>query len=246
MTDPVDQTARAAVEGVSELDSLIASIKPMTLEQEREQRISFVYGNVAMSNPAVTREMVKAADDVPSTRLGDWMQTFTGRAVFPLDLRPGDIDIQDIAHALSMQCRYAGHTRTFYSVAEHSVHVARWCRQYGPAAALEGLLHDATEAYLVDVPRPIKPFLVGYRDAEWRAAEVIAERFGLDARGYPEYVHEADNRILNDERAALMAPCDREWTLTDDQPLGVRIECWRPDRAKREFLALFNELYGED
>src|SRR5690606_5290032 len=82
-------------------------------------------------------------------RLGDWMQTFTGRAVYPLDLRPDDIDIQDIAHALSMQCRYAGHTRQFYSVAEHSVHVARWCRQYGPAAALEGLLHDATEAYLV-------------------------------------------------------------------------------------------------
>lgn len=180
-----------------------------------------------------------------SRPVGDWMQTYTGEAVYPLSLRPQDVDIRDIAHSLSMQCRYAGHSQRFYSVAEHSVHVARFCRQYGPEAALEGLLHDATEAYIVDVPRPIKPFLTGYKEAERRVSHAIAERFDLYMAGHPSIVHEADNRILHDERAALMAPCSRDWSLTG-QPLGVTIECWSPDRAEREFLALFSELYGDD
>lgn len=182
------------------------------------------------------------ADHPP--RIGDWVQTYTGRAVFPLDLRPDDIDIRDVAHALSMQCRYAGHVQRFYSIAEHSVHVARWCRQYGPDAALHGLLHDATEAYLVDVPRPVKPFLQGYKEAEAAAWEVIVDRFDLVL--HTPIVHETDNRILNDERPALMAPCEREWSLPDYRPLGVAIEGWLPARAEREFLALFDELYGED
>lgn len=188
--------------------------------------------------------MPAAIDNEPEReRFGDWMQTFTGRAVYPLSLRPEDIDIRDIAHSLAMQCRYAGHVRQFYSVAEHSVHVARWCRQHGPDAALEALLHDATEAYLVDVPRPVKPFLIGYKEAETRVWAVIAERYGLASHSS---VHEADNRILNDERCALMAPCVREWSLPDTRPLGVTIEGWLPARAEREFLALFYELYGED
>lgn len=180
-------------------------------------------------------------------RLGDWMQTFTGRSVYPLDLRPSDVDIRDIAHALSMQCRYAGHALRFYSVAEHSVHVAKWVldQTCDGFVAIEALMHDATEAYLVDVPRPVKPFLTGYKEAERRVAHAVAERFGLDLAGHPSIVHEADNRILHDERAALMSSCDRDWNLKGE-PLGVRIECWSPDRAEREFMALFDEFYGED
>src|SRR5690606_29748913 len=99
------------------------------------------------------------------TRKGDWMQTFTGRRFWPLDPRPDEICIEDIAHALSMQCRYAGHCLSFYSVAEHSVllsqHVAEPFRRWA-------LLHDASEAYLVDVPRPIKGDLSNYRAVEAR------------------------------------------------------------------------------
>lgn len=179
-------------------------------------------------------------------RLGSWMQTYSGRAVYPMELQPEDIDIQDIAHALSQQCRYAGHTKRFYSVAEHSVLIAKWLLQRRDGwIALEGLLHDATEAYLVDVPRPVKPFLVGYRQAEESAWEAIAQRFGVDQRGYHAIVHEADCRILHDERAALMAPCVREWEI-GGEPLGVKIEGWPPERAKTEFLAMFAELYGEE
>ncbi|OAM73046.1 hypothetical protein [Devosia elaeis] len=237
---PQDTAARAAVEGDTERDHFGASndnssdMVPLgiRLREGLRDAIAWKGGD-------------ESAGTVVEYPTGGWMQTFTGRAVYPLDLRPEDIDIRDIAHALSLQCRYAGHVRQFYSVAEHSVHVARHCRQYGPEAGLEGLLHDATEAYLVDVPRPIKPFLKSYKLIEQRAWRAIAGRFDLAPDFYCEAVHEADNRILHDERAALMSPCEREWSLTGD-PLGVTIECWSPERAEREFLALFEELYGED
>lgn len=186
-------------------------------------------------------------DNAPTDqpRTGAWIQTYTGRAVYPMDMRPEDICIEDIAHALSMQCRYSGHCLRFYSVAEHSVLIARWLRQVSDAVALEGLLHDATEAYLADVPRPIKPFLVGYKEAEARAAEAIAQAFDLSMAGHPDIVHEADNRILHDERIQNMATSERGWSLTGVR-LGVTLQFWSPERAKAEFLALFEELYGEE
>ena len=79
-----------------------------------------------------------------TSRNGDWLQTFTGKAFFPLDPRPEEMDIFDIAHALSNLCRYGGHCNKFYSVAEHSVLVSILCRlYYGEQVALQGLLHDA-------------------------------------------------------------------------------------------------------
>jgi hypothetical protein len=86
-------------------------------------------------------------------RRGDWMQTFTGRAFYPLDPRPEDIDPVDIAHALSLICRYGGHSSRFYSVAEHCVLMSH---AVAPEHALWALLHDATEAYLGDMIRPLK------------------------------------------------------------------------------------------
>lgn len=185
-----------------------------------------------------------ARQAVERPRIGDWIQTYTGRAVYPMDMRPEDICIEDIAHALSMQCRYSGHCLRFYSVAEHSVLIARHLRQISDAVALEGLLHDATEAYLADVPRPVKPFLGGYKEAERQASHAIAEAFDLSMAGHPEAVHEADNRILHDERIQNMARSERDWDLTGVR-LGVTLEFWDPARAKAEFLELFEELYGE-
>jgi hypothetical protein len=86
-------------------------------------------------------------------RKGDWMQTYTGRQFWPIDPRADEIDIVDIAHALSQQCRFAGHCKSFYSVATHSWHTSNVCNSEN---ALWGLLHDAAEAYLVDLPTPIK------------------------------------------------------------------------------------------
>ncbi|HYI27587.1 MAG TPA: phosphohydrolase [Bradyrhizobium sp.] len=172
-------------------------------------------------------------------RRGDWMQTFTGKQFWPLDPRASEIDIVDIAHALSLACRYAGHVRHFYSVAEHCVLLAGWVP---PEARLWALLHDASEAYLVDVPRPLKPFLPGYREAEAAVMAVVAQKFGLGP-DMPGIVAEGDNRILHDERAQAMRPCVAEWDLPG-HGLGVRLNFWSPWTAEEQFLALFETLTG--
>ncbi|NTF69350.1 hypothetical protein G6L81_15715 [Agrobacterium rhizogenes] len=172
-------------------------------------------------------------------RQGDWMQTFTGRQYWPCDPRADEVFIEDIAHSLSLQCRYAGHCILHYSVAEHSVLIARWLRQhYGPLTAFYGLLHDATEAYCVDVPRPIKPSLTNYKAIENRNWLVIAERYGLPA-DMPDAVHEADTRIIADE---LVNMRPMEWHAKHNNPLGVKIGCWSPADAEQEFLWTFEAL----
>lgn len=197
----------------------------------REAAISQAY----LANPAMTRgEVERIADQQAGMRFGNFMQTYSGKKFWPMDPRAAEVDIQDIAHSLSLQCRYAGHCLRHYSVAEHSVLISRWLRQNGHDGALHGLLHDATEAYLVDVPRPVKPFLVGYKEAEARVWDVVADSQGM-SRVIPAMVHEADNRILADERAQNMAPTDDDWGLPPG--LGVTLQFWSPERAKAKFLA---------
>lgn len=172
------------------------------------------------------------------TREGDWLQTIDGRQFWPLDPRPEEIDIRVIAHALSMQCRYGGHVQHFYSVAEHCVHIAR---AVPPADRLWGLLHDASEAYLVDVPRPVKRALDTYQAIERRLMHAVCQRFGLPDR-MPLSVAGADHRILLTERAALMAAPPVPWAQDVMVPLPVTIKCWAPAVARAEFLALAEEL----
>lgn len=173
-------------------------------------------------------------------RQGDWIQTYTGKQYWPIDPRPEDVDILDIAHALSMLCRFGGHCLKFYSVAEHSVHIARWLYpQHGARVALCGLLHDATEAYVTDVPRPTKAFLQGYKDIETRNWNMAAVRFGLPFK-LPPQVKEADRRMLTDEASQNMAACDTEWSTTTE-PLGIELQYWSPERAKGEFIDCFRD-----
>ncbi len=130
----------------------------------------------------------------------DTIKTWCGRRVNPLALMPADVLIMDIAHSLARQCRYQGHTGGFLSVARHSIEVSQYLVDHGrPDLALHGLLHDASEAYLGDVPRPMKHQreFDGYRKAEERADQAIAQVFGL-AWPMPPEVHEADRRVLLD------------------------------------------------
>lgn len=172
-------------------------------------------------------------------RKGDWMQTYTGKQFWPLDPRAGEIDILDIAHSLSLQCRYAGHCQRFYSVAEHSVYVSQVIE---PEFALLGLLHDAAEAYLVDVPRPVKPFLDGYAAMETRLQEEIAYKFGLwwDHRK-TEAVKRADNAVLLAEKEDLMPNSPAPWNVPG-AAAGVRIMCLSPEAARGFFIKRFVEL----
>lgn len=175
-------------------------------------------------------------------RLGDFMQTYTGRKFWPMDPRADEVDIRDIAHSLAMQCRYAGHCKRFYSVAEHSTLIARWLvGRHGAEVALWGLLHDASEAYLVDVPRPVKPYLTGYKDAESMVMRRVCDRFGLPHE-MPAAVHAADDRILADELVNMVR---MDWHTDHDSPLGVPLMYWSPADAEAEFMATFDALWEQ-
>ena len=190
---------------------------------------------------SLTRDLGRppSTDSGQPERHGDFMQTYTGRKFWSLDPRPEEVFIEDIAHSLSLQCRYAGHCIKFLSVAEHSVLIARWLLDHTDAqTALYGLLHDAPEAYVVDVPRPLKPFLANYKEAEAKVWAAIARRYRL-AVAMPEAVHEADGRIIADELVNLL-PMD--WHSRHDDPLGVKLEYWSPEEAEVEFLAAFDAL----
>lgn len=168
---------------------------------------------------------------------GPWIQTFTGRKFFPAAPSPDDVHIEDIAHALSMLCRYGGHCRQFYSVAEHSLHASFFVP---PADALWALLHDASEAYLVDVPRPVKPLLGGYRDLEAGIMRAVCTRFGL-APEEPPAVSRVDRALLFDERTQNMAVAPEAWS-TDAPPVGAALRFFSPPVAEALFLARFGEL----
>jgi hypothetical protein len=176
-----------------------------------------------------------------SEERGDWFQTYTGKRFFPLAPVVEDICIEDIARALSMQCRFAGHVREFYSVAQHSVLVSL----HVPAEhALWGLLHDAAEAYCQDVIRPVKhsPSMAPYRAIEERMEAAIAARFGLPYE-MPACIKEADNRALMTERRDVLAT-QRAWSLRAE-PFPSRIIPQPPEVAEEQFLLRFRELTAE-
>lgn len=173
---------------------------------------------------------------LPNPSDHNWIRTFTGRKFWPLQPRAEDVCLTDIAHALSNICRYTGHVRTFYSVAEHSVRVSWTC---DPKDALWGLLHDASEAYLCDIARPVKrqAEMSGYRMAEAAVQLVVCEHFGLDPVE-PASVKRADTILLGTELRDLMQGAD--WK--DFEVLQTPINPWPAWAAKEAFLARFAEL----
>lgn len=173
---------------------------------------------------------------------GDWMQTFSGGRYYPLDPRPEHIFAEDIAHALSLLCRYGGHVDRFYSVAEHCVLMSL---AVAPENALAALLHDATEAYVVDVPRPVKRYLSDYAAIEDRVWRAIAARFGVSPE-LPAEVHDVDTRILLTERASLMSRAEiGAWKMDGLEPLGVTVTGWEPAYAEERYLNRLAHLLSQ-
>ena len=172
-------------------------------------------------------------------RRGDWMQTYTGRKFWPLDPREEDIDPADIAHALSLICRFGGHARRFYSVAEHCVLLSY---AVAPEHALWALLHDAAEAYVGDMVRPLKRSMPWFREAEGRILAEIVGRFDLQPRWMPHAVIDADNRILHSERVALLRPTADHWPTDDLEPLPVQVTGWLPAVAAKAWRDRLEEL----
>jgi hypothetical protein len=176
------------------------------------------------------------------------IQTYSGRRVSPFAPEPGDIEIEDISHALSHLCRFGGHCRTFYSVAQHCCVVADAVEAAGGDAetALAALLHDASEAYLGDLPHPLKhrsPLGEHYRAIEAPLQRAIHERFSLPRETSP-LVKQLDRAALAAERSLLMRPADDDWwpELDGVTALDVRIELWPPERAAAEFMSRYARL----
>lgn len=179
-----------------------------------------------------------------------FIETFTGVRFQPLAPVHANIKIQDIAHALANQCRFSGHVRHRYSVAEHSVRVAELVESWGflPSVVLYGLLHDATEAFIVDLPTPLKAHPTigkGYRRAERRMMTAVRKRFGLRSRE-PDCVKKADAVLLATEVRDLMANKPAHWRKLREAPLEGRIRPWAVDVAEAEFLRTFERLTGID
>lgn len=174
-------------------------------------------------------------------RKGDWIQTYSGVQFYPLDPRPGDIVLADIIHSLSNQCRYGGHALAFYSVAEHSALLATWIyeKTRDPHLAMAGLMHDAAEAYILDIPRPIKQMLPDYIAIEKNLEKMIFDHFGISDKHLAE-IKQWDTAILMDERRVLFKKAI-PWG-TDCEPLGVQLRCLRPDDAAAFFAVIFAAL----
>jgi len=130
-------------------------------------------------------------------RIGDWIQTFSGIQFYPLDPQTQDISIQDIAHSLSLTCRFNGHCSKFYSVAEHCVLGVMLAKKMNFSLEEQKwiLLHDASEGYISDVPRPIKGQLIGYKDIEKKIENIIAQKFNLPLE-MSSNVKKIDNILL--------------------------------------------------
>jgi len=185
----------------------------------------------------------------------NFIVTFTGRKFWPLDPRPEEIDIQDIAHALSLVCRWTGHTYRHYSVAEHSLRVSKLAEQLTMAEhgalsarvtaareiALWGLLHDASEAYLSDFARPLKHFTEFgklYSIFEEQLTAAIVERFDLMPHR-PSVVRTADRVVVQTEGRDLIPNFTKDM---DEEPLPEAIFPMNPQRAEVKFLRRFNDL----
>lgn len=189
--------------------------------------------------------------------LQPFLCTYSGGRAYPLGLRAEDIRIQDVAHALSQICRYGGHTNSFYSVAAHSLEVARRVQQrlvkhialpeYDPAVArrmiLTALLHDAGEAYLMDVIRPLKPLLVGYSVWEENVQLALVEKFTL-CWPMPELIHEIDHAIVPDEVRNFFPPESDAWRRYNIELADVHptIDPLDPSIAEQRFLEFYYEL----
>lgn len=135
-----------------------------------------------------------------SSRYGDWIITYTGRSIYPLDPKQDEICIQDIAHSLSLLNRFCGHTKFPYSVAQHSIA----CSYVVPQEyALGALLHDASEAYMADLPRPVKHSLPEYQEREAELLYEIAKRFNIVNTYRSPEVKDSDLRMLVTEAGQL-------------------------------------------
>lgn len=172
-----------------------------------------------------------------------WVQTASGRRMDLVSPRAEDILLDDIAVGLSNLCRFTGQVRAgFYSVAQHSVHVAERVLALTGDVDLArcGLMHDAPEAYIHDLASPIKRLLPQYEVMESLMWLAVVERFGLP-KALPPIVKEADAELLATEKRDLLAPEPAPWPPLPE-PLETTIRPWAPVSALVFWLGLAEKM----
>lgn len=175
-------------------------------------------------------------------RKGAWAQTYTGKQFWPLDPKPEEVNLKDIAHALASQCRFNGHSINFYSVAQHCVLVSKIVN---PEQALAALFHDASESYTGDIVSPLKKFLPPeFKEIELKIEKVIFGYFGIN----PEKVDHkeiklADKIALVTEMRDVMGKPPEKWEEDGVfEPHHEKIIPLMPKEAERLFLDRYKEL----
>lgn len=169
-----------------------------------------------------------------------YIETFTNKQYYFLDPKPEQVCIEDIAQALSMNCRYSGHVKEFYSVAEHSCIISDMVLDLtgNSQLALDALLHDASEAYLTDIPRPIKQHIKNYKDIELISEKCIQKALGCNSMN--GLIKHIDMHIVRDEAEQLFQSVP--FWVYDYESVGVTVNCLTPKQAKIEFMKRYEDI----
>ena len=171
------------------------------------------------------------------------MNTFTGRIFDPLKMMKQDVCVEDIAHALSLVCRGGGHIRYFFSVAQHSMNCASEAaaRGWSGRIVLACLLHDASEAYMSDVPRPFKKYLKDYKKLEDRLLSLVYEKYlGSDiTEAEARLVKQIDNDILAYDLFYLLDEGCKEDLPEMKRPFSYEVRSF--ESVAQEYLELFQK-----
>jgi len=176
-------------------------------------------------------------------RLGEWSQTYTGKKFWIFDPKKEEIDIKDIAHSLALQCRFNGQCKKFYSIAQHSILVSKLVSE---DQALAALLHDAPEAYIGDIIRPLKKFLPKFKKIELKIEKIIFKKFGVKNVNQEE-IKKVDNIALVTEKRDLMRDLVEKWIEEENhKPHHEKIIPFNPEESEKKFLDRFEELKNKN
>lgn len=195
---------------------------------------------VRQAKPA---KLLTAAEHYKLHEIELYIETSRGNKFF---IERPVFDIKDVIHALSNQCRYTGHSKLFYSVAEHSVLVANICEKYGLGDPFEGLMHDGAEAYLSDIAAPWKALLPDYKKLEQKIEVPMREWLGLKGKSLSNDVKRADWLALFVEARALIPSRAEDWNApegikSEADLINLPIKAWSPAIAGAEFRNAFRK-----
>ncbi|MNC12200.1 hypothetical protein D3C81_742270 [compost metagenome] len=179
-------------------------------------------------------------------RKGNWVETHSGAMFYVLDAKEEEINVFDIIHALSHLCRFGGHVKHFYSVAQHSLMVWKYLKDIGHGTYIQilGLIHDFTEGYMVDLPKPIKEMFPEYTQLEDNLFNIILDSFKIKRPTKIEWdiIKDADVAVLFHE-ANLLDINKNEWAPKINLHYEIKEEL--PSVVKNELLNKFNEIYND-